>query len=324
MTVFKNKKILITGGAGFIGTNLIRRLLQNDIALKAVIHEKEPVILNKKVEYLKCDLTKMEDCIKAVKGIDLVFHCAANTSGAAVIEKTPLIHLTPNILMNAQLLEASYSAGVEKFLWLSSSTGYPPSEGAAKEDEMMVGEPYEKYFCVGWMKRYTEVLCRIYAQKVKNPITTIILRPTNIYGGHDDFEFATSHVFAALIRRVIERQNPLEVWGTGENLRDLIYVGDFINAMLLAMERVHGYDVFNIGAGEVVSIKELLAIMLEVDDYRGAEIKFDPSKPTTIPVRRVDTTKAKDILGFRPQVALREGIEKTLLWYRENKFNNLR
>ncbi len=317
---FKNKKILVTGGAGFIGTNLINRLLEKEALIKATVHMKEPVIKDKRIDYIKCDLTKLGDCVGVVKDIDYIFHCAANTSGAAVIEKTPLVHLTPNVVMNAYFLEAAYQAGVEKFLWLSSSTGYPPTGSRpVKEEEMMIGDPYEKYFCVGWMKRYTEVLCKIYAQKVKNPMTTIVLRPTNIYGEYDDFNFETSHVFAALTRRVLERQNPLEVWGTGEDIRDLIYAGDFIQAMLLAMERVDEYDVFNIGSGGGVSIKELLNIMLEVGYYKNADIRFDPSKPTTIPVRLVDTTKAETILGFKAKVSLRKGIEKTFKWYRDNK-----
>ncbi|MCJ7617030.1 MAG: NAD-dependent epimerase/dehydratase family protein [Desulfobacterales bacterium] len=318
MSFFDNKKVLVTGATGFVGVNLVNRLLSSGASLRATIHKKEPVIRDGGIDYFECDLTQMEDCCKVVEGIDYVFHCAANTSGAAAIEKTPLAHVTPNIVMNSQLLQAAYFAKVKKFLWLSSSTGYPPTgDRPVKEEEIMDGEPYEKYFCVGWMKRYTEVLCRMYSEKLNNPMTTVVLRPTNIYGEYDDFEFETSHVFAALIRRVVERQNPIEVWGTGDDVRDLIYVGDFIDAMLLAMEKIERYNVFNIGFGQGYSIKEILRIMLEVDGYMDAEIVFDSSKPTTIPIRLVDTTKAESVLGFKASTELREGIKRTMKWYNQ-------
>ena len=320
MSFFDNKKVLVTGATGFVGVNLINRLLSLGALIRATIYRKEPIIWDGGIDYVKCDLTRMEDCCRVVEGIDYVFHCAASSSGAAIIENTPLVHVTPNIVMNSQLLEAAYFAKTKKFLWISSSTGYPPTGGkAVKEEEMMNGEPYEKYFFVGWMKRYTEVLCRMYSEKLKNPMTTIVLRPTNIYGEYDDFEFETSHVFAALIRRVVERQSPIEVWGTGDDVRDLIYVGDFIDAMLLGMEKIDRYCTFNIGLGKGYSIKEILKMMLEVDGYRDAKIVFDSSKPTMIPIRLVDTTKAETILGFRASTGLKKGIEKTIKWYRENK-----
>lgn len=322
MSSFNNKKVLVTGATGFVGVNLVKRLLPLGASVRATVHKKEPVICDSRINYVKCDLTQMKDCHGVVDGIDYVFHCAASTSGAATIDKTPLVHVTPNVVMNAQLLEAAYFNKVKKFLWLSSSTGYPPSgDRPVKEEEIMNGDPYEKYFCVGWMKRYTEVLCRMYSEKLKNPMVTIVLRPTNIYGEYDDFEFETSHVFAALIRRVVERQNPIEVWGTGDDVRDLIYVGDFIDAVLLGLENIDCYNTFNIGLGKGYSIKEILRMMLEVDGYTDAKIIFDPSKPTTIPIRLVDTTKAETVLSFKASTGLKEGIKKTIKWYRQNKLS---
>lgn len=320
MSFFENKKVIVTGATGFVGVNLINRLLSLGASVRATIHKKEPVICDSRIDYVKCDLTRMEDCRKVVDGTDYVFHCAASTSGAAIMENTPLVHVTPNIVMNSQLLEAAYFVKTKKFLWISSSTGYPPTgDKPVREEEMIDGEPYEKYFCVGWMKRYTEILCRMYSEKLKNPMTTVVLRPTNIYGEYDDFEFETSHVFAASIRKVVERQNPIEVWGTGDDVRDLIYVGDFIDAMLLGMEKTECYGTFNIGLGRGYSIKDILKMMLEVDGYTDAKISFDSSKPTMIPIRLVDTTKTETVLGFKASTGLKEGIEKTMKWYRENK-----
>ena len=317
MSFFENKSVLVTGATGFVGSNLLLKLLEAGARVRAVVHQRPPVIDDNRIDYLTADLTAREDCQAAVKGIDCVFHCAASTSGAAVIAKTPLVHVTPNIIMNAQLLEAAYTSGVKKFLWLSSSTGYPPAgERPVGEDEMFSGDPYGKYFGVGWMKRYTEILCRMYAQKLSPPLLTVVLRPTNIYGEYDDFHFETSHVFAALVRRVVERHDPIEVWGTGDDIRDLIYVQDFVEAMMAAMEQLTSFSAMNIGAGEGHSVKELLAMMLECEGIHDARVVFDPAKPTMIPVRRVDISLARQLIGFSPKTGIRDGIRKTIAWYK--------
>jgi GDP-L-fucose synthase len=315
--MFENMNTLVAGGAGFVGANLINRLLSLGANVRATIHRKAPVIVDERIEYMRCDLTRMRDCRKAVSGIDYVFLCAANTSGAAVIQSTPLVHVTPNIVMNSQMLEAAYFAKVKKFVWLSSNAAYPPSgDRPVKEDDFFDGDPYEAYFGVGWMKRYTEILCRMYSEKLRSPMATVVLRPSNIYGPYDDFEFETSHVMAALIRRVVERHDPIEVWGTGDDIRDWIYVDDFVDAMVLAVEKVKSYNPINIGLGKGHSIKEALQISLEVDGYAAARVEFDFSKPSMIPIRLIDTTKAETILGFRAKTGLREGIGKTIEWYR--------
>ena len=317
MTFFENKNVLVTGATGFVGSNLLLKLLEAGARVRAVAHRRPPVIEDKRIGYVTADLTRQEDCQDAVRGMDYVFHCAASTSGAAVISKTPLVHVTPNIVMNARLLEAAHAAGVKKFLWLSSSTGYPPTGARpVREEEMFAGDPYEKYFGVGWMKRYTETLCRMYAQKLNPALLTLVLRPTNIYGDYDDFHFETSHVFAALVRRVVERHDPIEVWGTGDDIRDLIYVQDFVDAMLSAMEQLTAHAVLNIGAGEGYSVKDLLAMMLECDGYRDARVVFNPAKPTMIPVRLVDISLARQQIGFSPKTGIREGVRRTIAWYR--------
>lgn len=311
-------KVLVAGGTGFVGVNLTNRLLSLGTNVRATVHRKASVIHDESIQYVKCDLTNMEDCRKVVSDIDYVFMCAANTSGAAVIASTPVVHVTPNIVMNAQMLEAAYCAKVRKFIWLSSNAGYPPSgDRPVKEEEFFDGDPYEAYFGVAWMKRYTEILCRMYSEKLKKPMTTVVLRPSNIYGPYDDFEFETSHVMAALIRRVVERHDPLEVWGTGDDIRDWIYIDDFIDATILAAEKIESYDPINIGMGKGYSVKQALQTILEVDGYTDANIKFNSSKPSMIPIRLIDTTKAETILGFKARTGLREGIRKTIEWYRK-------
>jgi len=317
--MFKDKNILVTGGAGFVATNLIQRLLNLGAMVTVVIHKKEPQIRDPRiVEFLKGDLTNRDFCKHVCSRQDYIFMCAANTSGAAVMEKTPLVHVTPNIIMNALMLEAAYEAAVEKFLFISSNTVYPFIDHPLKEDETE-GDLFEKYFCVGSMKRFSETLCEMYSSKITNPMATVVIRPSNIYGPYDDFEWATSHSTPALIRRVIERHNPIEVWGDGSDAKDLIYIDDFIEGMLLAMKLIDTFDPINIASGQCHSIIKTLRTAMAVGNYIGENIIFDKSKPTMIPKREIDTSKAKNLLDFKAETSLREGIRKTINWYKENK-----
>ena len=315
----KNIKVLVAGASGLIGSNLLLRLLDEGATVRATLHRKEPVIVDPRIEYVRCDLTSGADCRRAVEGMQQVYLCAANTSGAAMIATTPMIHVTPNILINAQMLEAAYEAGVEKFIWLGSTVAYPNSDQPMTEDQVLAGEPFEKYYYAGWAKRFMEVLCRMYGEKLPRPMTTIVLRPTNVYGPRDDFEFATSHVIPALIRKSIERWDPIEVWGDGSEVRDALYVDDMVEAMVLAGTKLDRYATINIGLGKGHSVRELLGLITELDGYSDAKIKYDPSKPTMIPIRLIDTTKAESLLGFRARVDIREGLRRTIEWYRSSR-----
>lgn len=316
--MFRDKKVIVAGGAGFIGTNVVLRLLAEGAKVRATVHSKDPVIADSRVDYVRCDLMKMEDCVRVVEGTEYVFMCAANTSGAAVIASTPLVHVTPNIIMNSQMLEAAYFAKVRKFVFLSSNAAYPPSgDRPVAEDEMFSADPYAVYFGVGWMKRYTEILCRLYSQKLKNPISCIVVRPSNIYGPYDDFDFATSHMMAATIRKVAERHRPIKIWGTGDDIRDLIYVDDFIDGLMLAASMIEGFDAVNIAQGKAYSLKEILKMCLEIEGYGDAEIVYDSTKPSMIPIRLIDTSKAEKMLGFKAATGIRDGIARTMAWFKQ-------
>jgi GDP-L-fucose synthase len=318
--MLKGAKVLVTGGAGFIGANLIERLLKERCQVRATLHSHPPVIQNDSIEYIQTDLTRPEACRKAVREQDFVFMAAAQTSGAAVMAKTPLAHVTPNVLMNTLLLEAAHQAGVKKVLFISSSAAYPPTgERPVKEDEMFDADPYPAYYSVGWMKRYAEILCKIYAEEVDPPMATVVVRPSNIYGPYDKFDPETSHVTSALIRRVAQKQNPLSIWGTGEDVRDLIYIDDFLEGMLLAFQKTDNYLAVNIASGEGVSVKEVLQMLLKLDGQSNSQVQFDASKPQMIPVRLVDPQLAKQKLGFQSQISLEDGLRQTLAWYREHQ-----
>lgn len=317
--MFKGSKVLVTGAGGFLGTNMVKRLVEEGSYVRGTLHTRSPQYEHQDLEYVKADLTNMEECRRVVEGMDYVFMCAANTSGAGVMATQPLAHVTPNVVMNAQMLEASYQAKVKKFLFISSSAAYPPSgDRPVSEVYMFDGDPYEAYFSVGWMKRYAEVLCRIYSEKIKDPMKTVVVRPSNVYGPYDKFDFERSHVTAALIRKVIERHDPLEVWGTGEDVRDLIYVDDFIDAVMLAMNRLDRFDPVNVGYGKGCRVRDVLTTLLDVDKFDNAKVVVNPTKPSMIPIRLVDVSKAQAVLEFKAMINLRDGLKHTLEWYRQS------
>jgi GDP-L-fucose synthase len=312
-----NKKIVVTGGSGFIGTNLLKKLSLNYKNIISNYHTNENFFRVNEVKYIKANLENKDDCKKICQGADLVIMCAANSSGAGVMEKTPLVHLTPNIIMNINMLEAAYKENVKKFIFISSNTVYPFVDFAVKENDANF-DFYEKYYAVGWMKRFTEIVCDIYSSKIKNPMNSVVLRPGNLYGPYDKFDDEKSKVIPALIKRVVKKENPLKVWGDGNDLKDFLYIDDFCEAVTKVIEIECNNEIFNIASGEGITIKEILSHIINTENSHDLKIEFDLSKPTMIPKRLIDISKAKKILDFEPKIKFSEGIKKTILWYKEN------
>jgi len=307
-------KILVTGASGLIGGNLVKKLLQEGHYVRAIGYTRLPQ--DGREKYC-ANLQNIPECDIATKDIDYVFHCAAITSGG-LSWNTPLIHITPNIVMNARLLEASYHNKVKKFIWLSSTTGYPDTgEHPVEEDEMMDGDPHDTYYLVGWMKRYTEILCKTYSTKLSPHMTCIVLRPSNIYGPNDKFDIQRCHMLPAMINKICSGKSPLEIWGNGEDTRDLVYVDDMTRAMILAASKLNTYTTLNIASERNFTVNNIADMICSITK-QTLEKKYLLDKPRTIPARYINAAKAKELLGWTPSISLEEGLQKTIEWYSNN------
>lgn len=314
---YTGKKVLVTGGTGFVGTHITQELLKCGAQIRIPVHKRQPLISADNIETIEADLTCAEDCFRAVRDIDYVFHAAGAVAAAGVTVGNSMSAITANLILSVRMLEASWTAGVRRFLIFSSSTGYPAQNHPVKEDEFWAGPTHPIYFGYGWMRRYLERIAEFVASKSDMKIA--IIRPTAIYGMYDNFDPVTSHVVPALIRKAVEHLNPYEVWGTGEEVRDFLDARDLARGCLLMLEKYAECDPVNIGYGKTVTIKEVVKIILDAADYHDANIVFNTSKPTAIPIRMVDVSKAKKLLGFEPEILLEDGLKHTVRWYKKQR-----
>lgn len=312
---YDDKVVLVTGGSGFIGTNLVEELLKQGARVRVTVHNRPMNIIDKRIETVPADLYRIEDCLKAVKGVDYVCHAGGGAIGAAVTAGNPMSAIAANMITTIQVIQAAWMQGVERFLLLSSHTTYPNAEYPIKEEEMWDGPTDPSYFGYGWMRRYLERLAEFVI--TRSDMKIALVRPTAAYGRWDNFNPATSHVIPALIRRALEKENPFVVWGSGDVVRDFIHASDLARGGLLALEKYATCDPVNIGCGKAVTIGEIVDMILGVTGHEKARVEYDTSKPMTIPFRMVDTTKAKKVLGFEPRVSLEEGLRDTAEWYKK-------
>lgn len=313
------KNLLVTGGSGFIGINLLKALTKlKKYKITATYFSSKNFYRVKNVKYIKANLEEKKSCLKVTKNIDLIVMCAANSSGAAVMEKTPLVHLTPNIRMNLNMLEAAHLHSVNKFIFISSNTVYPVSDFAMKEGDAQFNF-FEKYHIVGWMKRFSEVVCEIYAKRIGKKMKTIIIRPGNLYGPHDKFDPKKSKVIPSLISKVSAKQNPINVWGDGKDLKDFLYIKDFCDVVLKIINRAKNFETYNVASGRSVTIRKILKILIKIEKLKKSNIYYDSSKPTMIPKRLINISKIKKQFNFKPSISLEKGLAQTIRWYKNER-----
>ena len=313
------KKLLICGGTGFIGRNLIEYYVaKNEFDIYATYFNSEPFEMEG-VHFIKADLTCKDDVKKVMNGMNIVIQAAATTSGSNEIVNKPYYHVTDNAVMNSLILREAFECHVEKLLFFSCTVMYQPNEKPLKEtDYSECDEIFHNYFGVGWTKVYIEKMCQFYSRICDTKFT--VFRHANIYGPYDKYDLERSHVFGATITKVMQAENgsSITVWGEGKEKRDLLYVEDLIQAVDLAIKKQETkYELVNIGYGKAISISELVQKIIDISGKK-LKIKYDKSKPNIPTTLCLDCEKAKQLYGWSVTTSLDEGIKKTIMWYKKN------
>ena len=264
---------------------------------------------------MRADLRDPAAVNTLVEGVDTIVQAAATTSGSKDIVNSPYLHVTDNAVMNSYLLRAAYDHHVKNFVFFSCTVMYPSIDRPVKEEDY-TGEIIPRYFGVGSTKVYIEKMCDFYARLGRTRHT--VIRHSNIYGPHDKFDLERSHVFGATITKTMLASDVMNVWGTGEEKRDLLHVSDLMSFIDLCLARQESpYELLNCGSGQPVSVRELVEKVIK-HSGKTLRIEHDLSQPS-IPFNLVvDFSKASQLLGWQPRVMIDEGIRDTLAWWREN------
>jgi GDP-L-fucose synthase len=313
MSQLTTKRITVTGGAGFLGAYVVRKLKESGC---------ENIFVPKRSDY---DLVNNEAVKKLYRDAapDIVIHLAARVGGIGANEQNPGKFFYENLMMGVQMMEQGRLAGVEKFVAIGTICAYPKFVPVPfKEEELWNGYPEETNAPYGLAKKMLLVQAQAYRQQYG--FNAIYLLPVNLYGPGDNFDPKSSHVIPALVKKCIDANRlgskKIVVWGTGKPTREFIYVEDAAEAIVLATERYNKGEPVNIGSGIEISVKDLVGLIVELTGFEG-QVVWDTSKPDGQPRRRLDISRAEREFGFKAKTKFREGLRKTIDWYlsRENR-----
>jgi GDP-L-fucose synthase len=310
--MFKNQKVLVTGGGGMIGRSLVNFLLAR--GAKIIIADlTTPSDLPNGVEFIKVDLRYFDQCEKICNGIDYVFNLVGIKGSPKMCAEQPADFMVPMLQFNTNMMEAARRANVKWYLYTSSVGVYAPAD-VFKEDDVLNTVPSPNDRFAGWVKRMGEMQAEAYSIQYGWDKVSIV-RPANVYGAYDNFNPANAMVVPSLIRKAQEN-DVLEVWGDGSTIRDFIHADDVALGMLFAVENQITQPI-NLGSGEGYSIKEVVNMVVK---YSGKplEVKWLTDKPAGDKIRLFDMTRAKSY-GFDISVSLEEGIKRTTEWFLNNK-----
>ncbi len=305
-----NKRIVVTGGAGFLGRQVIAQLIKAGADVQKITIPRSH----------DCDLRQMEHCQRIVDQQDIVIHLAAHVGGIGLNREKPAELFYDNLMMGTQLIHAAYEAGIEKFTCVGTICAYPKFTPVPfKEDDLWNGYPEETNAPYGIAKKALLVQLEAYRQQYN--FDGIYLLPVNLYGPEDNFDPRSSHVIPALIRKVHEAQQrgeaQLPVWGDGSPTREFLYSEDAARGIVMATQHYSSHEPVNLGTGYEISIRNLIELICELMEFKG-EIVWETDKPNGQPRRCLDTERAQKAFGFTATVEFREGLKNTIDWYRQH------
>ena len=310
MSFWNGKRVIVTGGKGFLGSHIVERLAGSDAEIFAPSH----------AEY---DLVNRDEIVKLFNDFpaDIVIHLAAVVGGIGINKQHPGKFFYENLMMGVQLIELARQAKIPKFVALGTICAYPKLTPVPfKEEDLWIGYPEETNAPYGLAKKMMLVQSQAYRQEYG--YNSIFLLPVNLYGPHDNFDPVSSHVIPALIKKCVEAVEKkaafIEVWGDGSPTREFLYVEDAVDGILLAAEKYDKSDPVNLGSAFEISIKDLVGLVAEETSFKG-EIKWDTSKPNGQPRRKLDTAKAEKEFGFKSKTTFQDGLRRTIDWYKLNR-----
>lgn len=312
----KKLKILICGATGFIGTNLVNSFNDNKNILITATYNKSKPKLKKNIKWVKADLRNKNTIYKLFKNKDIVIQAAATTSGAKDILNTPYLHVTDNAIMNSIMLQATYDLKIKHFIFFSCTVMYPNSQKPLKEIKFKEKDIYKSYFGVAKTKLYIEDLCKFYSGLCKTKYTCI--RHSNIYGPHDKFDLNKSHFFGATINKVFNSKKYVNIWGNGNERRDLLYVGDLVDFVKKTIKKQKvNFRIYNCGYGKHYSVNQVVKMIVTLSKKKLI-LKNDLSKKSIKTSLALNTSLAKKELDWNRKTHIKKGIKKTIDWYKIN------
>ena len=311
MNWLANKRITVTGGAGFLGTHVVKKLRERGC---------QNVFVPRSRDYDLVDNEAVKRLYQDSKP-DVIIHLAAVGGGIGANRENPGRFFYDNLMMGVQMIEQGRLSGLEKFVAIGTICAYPKfSPVPFKEEDLWNGYPEETNAPYGLAKKMLLVQSQAYRQQYD--FNSIYLLPVNLYGPGDNFDPESSHVIPALVKKVFaakdKKEKHITVWGTGKATREFLYVEDAAEGIVLATEKYNKVDPVNLGAGFEISIKSLAGLICELIGFNG-EIKWDTSKPDGQPRRCLDTSKAKQEFGFEAKTDFRDGLRRTIEWYSTNR-----